>query len=78
MLLQEKFEEERRAGETIGIAIGEANGLKQSVLIVLGTKSEIPENIHKRIEDETDTDTLKRWLTLACTTATVEDFCQQM
>ncbi len=74
MLLQEKFEEERRAGE----AMGEANGMKKSVLIVLGTKSEIPENIHKRIEDETDTDTLKRWLTLACTTATVEDFCQQM
>ena len=74
MLLQEKFEEERKAGE----AIGEANGMKRSLLIFLDTKSDIPENIRRRIEDETDSDTLKRWLTLAFTTASIEDFCQRM
>ena len=74
MLLQEKFEEERKAGEANGKAIG----MKQSLLLFLDTKSEIPENIRRRIEDETDSDTLKRWLTLAYTAETVEDFCQQM
>ena len=70
MSLQEKFEEEWQAGE--------ASGMKQSLLIFLGTKSEIPENIRSRIEDETDTDTLKRWLILAYTAASIEDFGHQM
>ena len=60
----------REEGKTEGITIGKA----EDILELLSDLGTIPEVLQKRIQEETDLDTLKKWLKIAAKAECMEDF----
>lgn len=60
----------REEGKTEGITIGKA----EDILELLSDIGTIPEVLQKRIQEETDLDTLKKWLKIAAKAECMEDF----
>ena len=57
---------------------GEAAGKAESVLELLAEAGEVPEELLKQIQTETDEGKLRRWLKLAARAASVEEFVEAM
>lgn len=79
---EEAYEEGREAGKAIGIAIGIAEGMtdgeRQVIFDFLQHLGEIPEDIRRRIEDEQDRETLKKWYMTAPGVKSFEEFREGM
>lgn len=79
---EEAYEEGREAGKAIGIAIGIAEGMtdgeRQVIFDFLQHLGEIPEDIRRRIEDEQDRETLKKWYMTAPGVKSFEEFRESM
>lgn len=71
-------EEEKRYGREEGRAEGRTEGIREAVLEILGERSKVPEELEKRIEEEMDVDTLKRWLKLAIKADSLEEFVREL
>lgn len=57
---------------------GLATGIAESIKVFLSDLGTIPENITKRIDNETDLDILRRWLKLVAKSSSIEEFMQKM
>ena len=86
MLLEEMMRKEREQGLKTGLSKGRKEGIStgrkaakaESVLIVLDTKGAITPELRARIESEKDLDKLSKWLLLAVSVSTPEEFAQKM
>jgi len=66
-------------GEARGMAVGEARALHQSLLQFLTARfsSAVSASVMKRINDEPNSDTLMRWVSLAANCASIDEFIQR-
>lgn len=69
-LLQDKWRD--------GIKKGIVEGKVEDILELLRELGEVPEDLKKQIESQTDMETLSRWLKLAARSASVEEFMSKM
>ena len=74
MLLEEMLKDER----TEGRIEGRLEGKIDSILSILCSRGDIPDNICRRIRSEKDVAVLDRWLLLAASTSSIDEFCQNM
>ncbi len=65
-------------GKSVGKEEGRAEGRAESILEILEEIGEIPEEIQKRIMEESDADKLKRWLKLAVKVSSIKQFAENM
>lgn len=70
---EEGIAEGMAAGRTQGIALGKAN----AVIELLHERGPIEAALSEHILQETDGQTLKRWLILAATASSVEEFIEE-
>ena len=70
MLLEEMLKDERTEGRL--------EGKIDSILSILCSRGDIPDNICRRIRSEKDVAVLDRWLLLAASTSSIDEFCQNM
>ena len=77
-LLQDKWRDGMKQGMAEGIAKGKADGKGESILELLQDLGEVPEDLKKQIESQTDMETLSRWLKLAARSASIEEFMSKM
>ena len=79
MTLQELMRDEHEAGKLEGETEGIAKGRALSVLDLLqNLPGSLPKKIRKRIFSETDNETLCKYLRLAASAGSVEEFVQRM
>ena len=75
-------QETRRKSRAEGMAEGREKGITEghalSVLSLLEDTGPVPEELRGRILEETDQETLERWLKLAARAGSIEDFKAQM
>lgn len=64
----------RAEGITVGKAEGRAAGKAEDILQLLGDLGEIPEELRKRIQKETDLQVLAKWLKAAARAESISDF----
>ena len=67
---EEALEEGYEEGKTAGVMVGKIEAL----FYLLEEKGAVPEELEKRIIAETDENTLRRWLKLAGSTESMEEF----
>ena len=81
-ILRDERAEGRAEGEKIGLEIGLAKGQTQNqwkgIIRILSSYGEVPEEIQRRICEETDLETLDAWFDLALESRSVEAFEEQM
>ena len=65
-------------GEIAGRAEGEITATQDNILELLEDVGEISEDLEKKIRDERNVDTLKRWLKMASRAESVDDFMQRV
>ncbi|MDE5746658.1 MAG: hypothetical protein K2I21_03660 [Acetatifactor sp.] len=75
---EEAYEEGREAGKAEGIAAGMMDGERHVIFDFLQRLGEIPEDIRRRIEDEQDRETLKKWYMTAPGVKSFEEFRESM
>lgn len=74
MILREMLKEERAEGREEGISLGKA----EAVIELLENLGKVPEELHEKIIQETNTSVLKRWLVSAAKAETLEQFLKDM
>lgn len=77
-LLREEREESREEGREEGITIGIPMGKGQVIVDFLREKGNITEELKNRIMKETDSEVLKKWIKLALTTDSIQQFENNM
>ena len=70
--------EERREILMDGIEQGKAEGKASSILELLAETGPVPENLQKRIMEQTEEAVLSKWLKLAAKSSSVEEFCRKI
>lgn len=73
-----RFEELLQDSRADGKAEGKAEGKVEAILELLQETGEIPENLQALIKNQTDMETLSRWLKLAAKSGSVEEFVSKM
>ena len=85
-LLQDKWRDGMKEGiakgKEEGIAQGKADGIVEgkieSIFEFLQDIGEVPEDLKKQIESQTDLETLSRWLKLAARSVSIEEFMSKI
>ena len=77
-LIKQGYDEGEIAGMTKGRAEGEITATQDNILELLEDVGEISEDLEKKIRDERNVDTLKRWLKMASRAESVDDFMQRV
>lgn len=78
MLTELLMQDERRAGREEGRIVGRIEGQAEAVLEWLSEIGTVSSELREKINQETDLETLKRWLKLAARAETLEQFLEQM
>lgn len=69
-------EEGRAEGKIEGKIEGKATAILE--LLAEAGSGSVPENLQKRIMEQTEQDVLSRWLKLAAKSSSIEEFCRNM
>lgn len=72
------YEEGVKAGKTAGEKAGELRGMRASILAILSDMGSVPEEVHTRIEEETDSDQLGLWLKEAVKASCIDEFVRAL
>lgn len=82
MLLKEMLADEReeglREGRSEGLQEGRFNGLAESILVLLSTLGEIPDDLKARVQAEKDVAILNCWIIAAKKASSVQEFADQI
>ena len=74
VLREEAYDEGYEEGKNDGWAAGQIEGKIEIILYFLAEKGAIPEDLRRRVEAETAEDTLWKWLKLAGSIGSIEEF----
>lgn len=74
MLFEELLKDEREVGRKEGIF----KGMTDSLLLVLSKFGVLPDELHKKINEETDEEVLKNWIQTASQVTSLEEFISKM
>lgn len=81
MIFEEMLKEERAEGFAKGREEGLEEGrstLKETLLLVLQTFGDIPDEVLEQIQDQEDMEVLKKWMQTAFQSKTLKEFVQKM
>lgn len=78
MQLWEEKALERESGRKEGRKEGQIQGTVTNILDLLATVGEVPEELSKKVEEETDLEKLRQWLLLAARVKSVTEFAEKM
>ncbi len=78
MKMSEILENSKREGIVEGRNEGIKEGHHNSLLLVLETKGSVPDDLRERIDTEQDIEVLDKWIRLAATSESVENFQENM
>ncbi|MBO5094191.1 MAG: hypothetical protein J6C33_07525 [Lachnospiraceae bacterium] len=68
----------KMAGKKAGERIGTLCGKRESILLILSDMGSVPEEVHTRIEEETDSDQLGLWLKEAVKASCIDEFVRAL
>ena len=78
MILEEMLKEERAEGLAEGLTKGRTEGKSLDIIELLQYCEPVPEALQDRILGEKDPETLKKWLKLAASVNSLEEFQKNM